>query len=97
MGRTISYRRLPNFSVFSYVLPDRPFFQTTSDYLILCFTRLYSGETTAGLVALKVLHLLELALYFIFSRQPNLSFKHSLVLFTFSLVLSSLQKSYPHA
>ena len=37
MGWKVSYERLPSIYVFSYVLPDIPFFQITSYCLIPCF------------------------------------------------------------
>ena len=41
------YERLPNISIFSYVLADLPFFQITSDYLIPCFPWSPFGESFA--------------------------------------------------
>ena len=35
MSWTVSFERFPNISVFTYVLEELPFFQITSDYLIL--------------------------------------------------------------
>ena len=49
MGWAVSYERLPNISVFSYVHVDFPFSQITSDYLIPCFPWSSPGETTANL------------------------------------------------
>ena len=40
---------LQAFLFFTLVLHDFPFFQITSDYLILCFLRSPSGETTTNL------------------------------------------------
>ena len=80
-----SCERLSSISVFSYVLADFPFFEIIPDNLNPCFP--------CFPVTLKVLHLLDQALSSILSRKPNhcslLSCKHPLMLFNFSLVLSS--------
>ena len=89
MVSTVSYGRLPSISIFWLVFADFPFFQITSDYLILEFSRSFSKETTTNLI-----HLLDQAFSSIVPRWPNhdrlLSCKNSLVLFSFSLFLSFL-------
>ena len=51
----VSYERLFNIFVFSYILADFPLYQMTSDYIILCFFWPSSGETTTEVENLDLL------------------------------------------
>ena len=90
MGWKISYKKLMKAFVFSQVLADFPFFQITFDYFILRLPALSLGKLP---LTLKVLYLVDQTFSSFLSRRPNHSilqcYKHSLMLFSFSLILSS--------
>ena len=89
MGWTVSYDRLSSISLLSCLLT----FVSFRSFLITSF-HVFLGHPLGKLaLALKILHLLDQLLSSILSRLSNhcivLSCKHSLMLFNFSLVLSS--------
>ena len=91
MGWTLFFERLPSISVFSYVFAE---FLSLAPLLITSFHVLLGRPLRKLPLTLKFLHLLHQALSSIISRWPyNCSFyhtiQHSLILFNFSLVLSS--------
>lgn len=92
MGQTVSYERFPVISVFSQVLTDFPIFLRS--LLIYSFHIFLGCPLEKLLLPLAVVHSLDQALFSI--RSPNhctlLSCKHCLMLFNFSLFLSSSAK-----
>ena len=89
IGWTISYEELSSISALSYVLVDFRFFQITSEYLISCFPRSFSGETTANLKGSTFTRSSTIVYSFQITKPLQSSCKDSLALFNFSLALSS--------
>ena len=91
MGWTVSFERFPNISVFTYVLEELPFFQITSDYLILCFPWSSCGELP---LILKVIHLIVKARFSIAHLIVSLLTIDNLTASTLESVLIGKWKKY---